>query len=284
MAGKGRVVEDVHRYDISACDVYSMVYSFFVYDEKLHIMAIAFSPILHFLVCVSAMFMLSGILYILKPYTSQCVMGSDPSTNGKLCPEQQKHNRLLDTILVTTTFTVVVACALQMAYDNFVTVEDILLFSTAIVCFLFYVFSAFVTRTQMQGAVYESGVVIDALVNGLAVACVGLYSSAVHPFCSVTTALLIFRMWNKLLRISHGGAYVPSGAWGIPYIAMRFTLDSLHLCLTIVYGWNQSYNNAAVAGVSTVPLVLFAYLAAKYTFLSQTHMDTFRKQESETVS
>eukprot|EP00961_Rhodomonas_salina_P196459 2651248-Rhodomonas_salina.2 len=263
--GYGRIVADVQRYDISACDVHSMTHTFFLYDETLYIIPIAFSPLLHFLLCVGAMFTLSGILYILKP---------EADSIGEHTAQQiDAKNGSLDVALGVTTISFLLTVASQAANNNFLSHEDVAGFGIACVAYVFYLASAVSTRLQGTPRAYEPGVTIDALITGVVVVCMGVYSTLQHPFNLVTTSLLLFRLWNKLLWFSFGGSYAPAPPYEIPYVVTRFTIDSTNLCFSIVYGWNQSFQGIAVAGLALVPSLLGTFIAAKYTFLLHTHMD-----------
>eukprot|EP00961_Rhodomonas_salina_P300658 3939992-Rhodomonas_salina.2 len=65
--GVGRQITENVQYDISACDIGSMDKSFLLHGGYLYIVDAPYPAWIHLLLCVSTVFTLSGMLYILRP-------------------------------------------------------------------------------------------------------------------------------------------------------------------------------------------------------------------------
>jgi hypothetical protein len=275
--GQGRVIVDVDRYDVSACDVYSMTVSFFLFRGEVYVIPMPFPPILHFFMCVVSVSTISAILYVLRPQTHFIKQQTKDSSVVESAGQVP-----VDLSVLLITVAVVTACCVQAVNRTYVTQEDRVGFALLAVTFLFYLLSAMASRCWLArgeewGLVfkisqYEKGVTVDMLVCGLLVLCVCMYSTLQHPFKFVTTGLLMFRQWHKLIRFSYGETFVVGYPYSIPYVFLRFLLDSLNVCFSVAYGWNLAFNSIDVAGFFLVPAVCGTYVFAKYIFLIHVHI------------
>eukprot|EP00961_Rhodomonas_salina_P133894 1801683-Rhodomonas_salina.2 len=146
--GIGRGVFDLPRYDLSACDVESMVKSFFLFHDKLYFIPLPFPPWLHFLLCVSAIFTLSAVLYVLKPRAltddkeSTLLFSSKTlytRSNVKISAEQlTSYAQTMDYVYVNALVTFILCISSQVYSDTFLTHEDRWAFAIGVVTFLFY--------------------------------------------------------------------------------------------------------------------------------------------------
>jgi hypothetical protein len=240
--GLGRVVVDTDRYDISACDIYSMTASFFLFRSEIYVIPLPFPPVLHFLMCIASMAIVSGIMYVLRPQTQFLL----PAANGTMTvnPPSQLP---IDFAMFVCTASVASACGVQIVNRTFLTVEDRVGFALLSGAFGFYFLCALLSRFGWGGgevkklygiwfSQYEAGVSLDAFVCGLLLLCVCMYSTLQHPFKYVSTALLLFRQWHKLIRFSYGETFIVTYPYSIPYVLLRFFVDSLNISFSIAYG------------------------------------------------
>lgn len=272
------------KYDISACDINTMRWGVFLYAGHLSVTQFPFAPWLYVALCVSTVATLTYVLYILQPTQEQLPTGVPAA-------QQSLGYGLVNACVATTTIMAAHAHA-----RVFLTREDEAGFWFAVATFYFYIVLTIVTQhgddpeavegslqkcvrmaigtwaLQTHGAKqplrYEPGLALDTLVLALQVACIGMYSCLEHPFNAVTLASLLFRMWNKIIRLGYGHGFSPT----VPFLVVRLLLDCVNVAFGICCAWNTSHEVRLVAAVWFAPLILGMYALAKIVFLSCTQV------------
>lgn len=248
-AGKARVLTDTCRYDVSACDVNTMQWGFLLHRGELFVAAFPFSGWLYFAVCVSTIVTLTYILLILQP------LSGDGSSKGVA-------QSSVDFGLANALVCVCTMVGVQTRHSSFLTLEDYAGFVFAFTTFYFYFVLTLLTRwdgsdtqspaplrdfvsgmvgtrpakhaQRQPGAItVEPGLALDTFVCTIVCTCIGAYGSLEHPFNVVTLSALVFRMWNKLLRLVYAHGFNPT----IPLLVLRLLLDCVNIAFGVCCAW-----------------------------------------------
>lgn len=301
--GLGRTIVDGIQYDISACDIHAMRWTLFLYRDTLTILSSAYPPWLYFLLCLSTVFTLSCALYILRPFKDEAANASLNVTTmhwgllncftsiTTIVVMHTRHHVFITTedwlgfLFATFTFYFYLAVAVT-AYictrrgattcddAQHATILHVDLDMQGPQDMLRIILHH--VRTCLLGTwkhpngepSYEAGLLTDTFILCIVSTCVGIYSSLDHPFNTVTLGALVFRMWNKLIRLGYGYGFAPS----MPLVVARLLLDVINISFAVCCAWTSTHENSLTAGIWFTPLLVSMYAIAKYIFLSNTHI------------
>lgn len=228
--GVGRQITENVQYDISACDIGSMDKSFLLHGGYLYIVDAPYPAWIHLLLCVSTVFTLSGMLYILRPKETE---SSENVSEAFHDDNTLVQSKTLDGVMVNAILSIVTVMSFQIVHSTFVTIEDLMGFLITSISFFFYIvsvslhclstcngqysqkkhaltfFSSQVIVIRYLKGKHAPGVFIDMCTSCISIVFISSYSSLDHPFINVIYAVMVFRQWNKIIRFTYGNTKNP---------------------------------------------------------------------------
>lgn len=250
-SGINRFITNKTQYDVTACDIDPMKYIVFHYQNKLYVIDMPYPPYLHFLLCISIVVSLSGVLYMLKPGP----LSKDRTT------ENGVQSQLLDGVLLNVFVASLSSTVFHGIHSSFVTYEDLLGYYFIGASLFFYF--VFVIYWRVYYGLHQPGMFMDLSILHISFMFVTAFASLNHPFQTITLCAIIFRVWNKIIRFTHGVA----GTIHVPFAIPRIIMDCVNLSIGLAYGWNVSITSGFLSTCWLTPMIWLMYLFAKYVFL-----------------
>lgn len=241
------------RYDLTVCDIEHMKNLVLYFDGQVFVLKAPYPLYVHFILIIAALICFTGAVTAIQNLEKT-------ATNSEEAAISKKNIASL-LISLTSVFTIII---FQSINQSFYTYEDIFSFVFLILVYAYYFVLYCYSKLVLQMNNLQ-GILFDLYIYNLYITFSSSYISFDHPFSNLLFFVILFRFFDKMLRVLSNNAAKIS----LPVLIIRFLLDAFLICLIIVYAWTLSFKTNFEAYVWLIPLFYTSYIIAKILFLKK---------------